>query len=276
MVLVISAVLLIGLIYLYIENKAIKVETIPIKLPLMDSAMKGTKIVHLSDLHFPRQGIVTSRLVEKVKEQGPNAIVFTGDLVQAGRKFPKNKIQDLFNELVSIAPTYAVTGNHDIVNGKLSDWETVLSDAGVTLLLDKAAWLPINGSGLLMMGLAEKSDFEMAPKPILKNIKVPKGKEKETKILLAHHPEFLEEYLMDQTRAPDLILSGHAHGGQIRLPYYGGLFAPGQGWLPEYTAGVYYDPDKPDKRMIVSRGIGNSSFPFRVNNRAEVLVIELK
>ena len=70
----------------------------------------------------------------------------------------------------------------------------------------------------------------------------------------------------------DLILSGHAHGGQIRLPVVGGIFAPHQGFFPEYDGGIYTDADV---KMIVSRGIGNSIFPLRVNNRPEVVLIEL-
>jgi predicted MPP superfamily phosphohydrolase len=71
----------------------------------------------------------------------------------------------------------------------------------------------------------------------------------------------------------DLVLSGHAHGGQFRLPFVGGLFAPNQGFFPEYDSGLYTDGQT---QMIVSRGVGNSRFPVRFNNRPEVILIELK
>lgn len=270
------AIVLVILIYLYIENTWIKTQHISIKIPFMESSMKGTKIVQLTDLHFPNQGVPVSRLIKKVKDETPDMILLTGDVVQGNKSFPDAQVADFCKALVEIAPTFAVTGNHDIANEKLEKWKETLSSAGVKVLLDEAVWFPINHSGLVVMGLAEKEDFEAAPKPILKNVELSSEWEGEVRILLAHHPEFLEEYLMDLTHVPDLIFAGHAHGGQFRLPLIGGLFAPGQGTFPKYTAGVYYDPEMPGKRMIVSRGIGNSTFPFRLNNRPEIIVTELK
>lgn len=88
------------------------------------------------------------------------------------------------------------------------------------------------------------------------------------KILLAHRPEYFDKY-----NNVDLIFSGHAHGGQVRLPFIGGLFAPGQGLLPKYDAGVYKEGGK---AMVVSRGLGNSLFPFKVNNNPEIVVVTLE
>ena len=89
-------------------------------------------------------------------------------------------------------------------------------------------------------------------------------------ILLSHRPELFETYVDHDL---DLVLSGHAHGGQFRLPFVGGLVAPNQGFFPEYDAGLY---SMNHTNMIVSRGIGNSILPFRFNNRPEVIIIELK
>ena len=88
------------------------------------------------------------------------------------------------------------------------------------------------------------------------------------KVLLAHRPEFFEQY----AGKADLIFSGHAHGGQFRLPFVGGLVAPNQGVVPKYDSGLYIDGST---NMIVSRGIGNSIVPFRFNNRPEVILVEL-
>ena len=264
------------LLYLYLNNTWLQTTHYSIRIPFLDEELKGTKIVQVSDTHFPKEGVSIHRLLKKVANENPSFIALTGDLIQVDEKFPASKLSQLSTGLSKIAPTYAVTGNHDLKGGHLRDWEQMLSESGVTVLIDEAVWHPINGSGLVLMGLSEKEDFDSAPKPILKEIELTDEQKDEKRILLAHHPEFLEEYLMDLTRVPDLILSGHAHGGQIRLPFFGGLFAPGQGRFPKYTSGVHFDPDLPDKRMVVSRGIGNSTFPFRFNNRPEIVVIELQ
>lgn len=264
------------LLYLYLNNTWLQTTHYSIRIPFLDEELKGTKIVQVSDVHLPKEGVSIHSLLKKVANENPSFIALTGDLIQVDEKFPASKLSQLSTGLAKIAPTYAVTGNHDLKGGHLRDWEQMLSESGVTLLIDEAVWHPINNSGLVLMGLSEKEDFDSAPKPILKEIELADEQKDEKRILLAHHPEFLEEYLMDLTRVPDLILSGHAHGGQIRLPFFGGLFAPGQGRFPKYTSGVHFDPDLPDKRMVVSRGIGNSTFPFRFNNRPEIVVIELQ
>ena len=89
-------------------------------------------------------------------------------------------------------------------------------------------------------------------------------------VLLSHRPEFFDLYV--QQGFP-LVLSGHAHGGQIRLPFLGGILAPGQGFFPEYDSGLYTDETT---SMVVSRGLGNSVFPFRLNNPPEIIIITLK
>lgn len=274
--LILGILIILLAIYLYLNNTLLETTHYTIGIPFLKEPLKGTKIVHLSDVHLPKEGISIQTLFKKVAQEKPDMIALTGDLVQVDEKFPAKKLAQLSKGLADIAPTYAVTGNHDLGGGHLREWEQVLSEAGVTILIDEAVWQPINGSGLVVMGLSEKEDFEMTPKPILKGVELRDDWKDETRILLAHHPEFLEEYLMDLTRVPNVTLSGHAHGGQVRLPFVGGLFAPGQGRFPKYTSGVHFDSHLPDKRMVVSRGIGNSSFPFRVNNRPEIIVIELK
>ena len=89
-------------------------------------------------------------------------------------------------------------------------------------------------------------------------------------ILLSHRPELFETYA---ACGVDLVLSGHAHGGQFRLPFIGGLIAPNQGLFPKYDAGLFTDGNT---NMIVSRGIGNSIIPIRFNNRPEIVLLELR
>ena len=93
---------------------------------------------------------------------------------------------------------------------------------------------------------------------------------KEVLILLSHRPELIEIYKDNKI---DLVLSGHSHGGQIRLPLIGGIIGPGQGFFPDYDGGIYKEDNT---TMIISRGLGNSLFPFRINNDPEIVVITLK
>jgi predicted MPP superfamily phosphohydrolase len=93
--------------------------------------------------------------------------------------------------------------------------------------------------------------------------------EEEFTLLLSHRPEMFDTYVEKDV---DLVFSGHAHGGQFRIPFVGGVFAPNQGLFPKYDSGIYSEGNT---TMVVSRGIGNSAFPFRINNRPEVILVEL-
>lgn len=274
--------LLIGLIcltlyYLYRENHRIQVSRYKIRIPHTRNKLKGIKIVQLTDLHLPNGGASTDAIIETAKREKPHVIVLTGDLVHAGAKdFPTVELTHFVQGLDEVAPVYAVTGNHDLGIGQMQKWTDVLESAGVKVLLNKSEWVPFGEEGFVLMGLAEEEELHPGNRSFLKHVRVPEGKENLPRILLAHHPEFFEDYLKDTAKAPDLIFSGHAHGGQVILPFTGGLFAPGQGVNPQYDFGVYPSQNDPTKRMVVSRGLGNSTFPLRINNRPEVVVVTLE
>lgn len=263
------------LIYLYIQNYLLDVTEYSVTIPKLADTMKGQKIVHLSDLHLhPRtnKGYIET-ILTKTEELQPDYIVITGDLVQAGlTDFVGTPFRRFAEACGKIAPTYAVTGNHDIASGKFEDYSFILKTSNVTLLLDEAIILE---PGLVLMGLAERQNQVNLPKPILSPIELTEAMEELPKILLAHRPEHFEQYMYDKTKAPALVLAGHSHAGQGRIPFIGGLYAPGQGYFPKYDYGIFtYEEDR-SKRMIISRGLGNSSFPFRLNNRPEIGVITL-
>lgn len=272
---VVVAIVCVIILYLYLQNTQLERTQIELKIPFTGKTLSGAKIVHLSDFHLPRQGVSVKKLIEKVAQEKPDMIALTGDLIDVRNDFPQEELAFLCRSLVEIAPTFAVTGNHDLNSGHLQKWEATLTSAGVRVLIDEADWLPIGEDGIVVMGLSEKEDFSSTPKPILRGVMIEESLRTKPRILLAHRPELFEEYLMDLTRVPALTLSGHAHGGQVRLPFVGGLFSPGQGKFPAFTSGIYYDPEMPAYRMMVSRGIGNSTFPLRVNNRPEIVVIIL-
>ncbi|GEK92113.1 metallophosphoesterase [Alkalibacterium kapii] len=265
--------------YIYIQNYMIDVSRYTITIPKLSENMKGKKIVHLTDLHFKAHTnkSYVETILDTTEKQEPDYIVITGDLVQAGLDgFSDTPLRHFAEECARISPTYAVTGNHDIASGSFSEYRSILTKAGVRLLIDEAVALPEGSDeGVTLMGLTERQDQTDLPQPILGPIVLTETLVSRPKILLAHRPEYFVHYMLDKTKTPDLILSGHTHAGQFRLPFLGGVFAPGQGLFPKYDYGLFNHDEDPTKRMIVSRGLGNSSFPIRINNRPEIVTITL-
>ncbi|EXJ23109.1 Ser/Thr protein phosphatase family protein [Alkalibacterium sp. AK22] len=281
MIWIVVSLLITACVYLYVQNYLIEVSEYEITVPKLAAAIKGKRIVHLTDLHLRSKTnkSYVETVISKTKAQQPDMILLTGDLVQAGMKDLNDTLLKHFAELCSqIAPTYAVTGNHDIGSGKQDQFKEILTKAGVRLLDNEAEVLrgTDGKESLVLMGLSESRNRTNLPKPALKHIELSADMERLPKILLAHRPEYFEEYMDDRTKAPALVLSGHTHAGQVRVPYFGGLFAPGQGLLPQYDYGVFVYKTDRLRKMVVSRGLGNSTFPVRVNNRPEIVSITLK
>lgn len=235
-------------------------------------SLDGYKILQLSDLHSKSFGDEQGVLVEKVINVNPNLILFTGDLVDSERYNEKTSLY-LMRKLVQIAPVYYVTGNHEWWSGKFSSLESKMKDIGVQVMRNSTVALGVGQDKIQLLGIddpaklnesyAEKAITEEAIKNSLKGLK----KRGNIRILLAHRPELLPLYSKFEI---DLVFSGHAHGGQFRIPFVGGLVAPNQGILPEYTSGKHR---MENTTMIVNRGLGNSIIPLRVFNRPEIVVV---
>jgi predicted MPP superfamily phosphohydrolase len=169
-----------------------------------------------------------------------------------------------------IAPCYYVSGNHE---GRISGYGELkagLIDRGITVL--ENAVLPIRRGEdyILLIGVIDPSFQALSDEEAMRASLQSLDREQDAfTVLLSHRPELFHIYVENNI---DLVFSGHAHGGQVRLPFIGGLYAPHQGLFPEYDAGVY---TQDGTTMLVSRGVGNSLFPLRLNNRPEVLLIEL-
>ena len=252
----------------YRENRTLEVEQLFIELPELPKELDQLKIVHLSDIHFPRSRIDPAVLIAETKKAEPNLIFLTGDLIDRSANIATTPLAELVAELSQIAPTYSVSGNHETSSGQLEEWNEVMVQNGVVLLENETNVVTVHEESLAIIGL---KDGEM-----MSELPMTYDTTGLPTLVLAHHPEYFESYLTDNPAIqPNIIFSGHAHGGQIRLPIIGPLFAPGQGFFPTYTSGIYPASQNPDQKLVVSRGIGNSLFPLRINNKPHFIVVTL-
>lgn len=256
------------------SNTALTLNMMTVSSNRIPTAFNGFRIAQVSDLHNAVFGEDNAELLQILSECEPNIIVITGDLVDAEH----TNIDIALNfakEAVQIAGTYYVTGNHEASLPQYDELKTGLESIGVVVLEDASMQLEYKGEAITLIGLSDpsftiKEDmFGEVPAMVSTKLNSLADDESSYTILLSHRPELFESYAHCNI---DLVLSGHAHGGQFRLPFIGGLVAPNQGLFPQYDAGLY---TKGDTNMIVSRGLGNSIIPIRFNNRPEIVFLEL-
>lgn len=264
----ITAALVIGAIFLdgWWCNNTVGVTKISVETQKLPANFAPLRIAHISDIHDARFGEHNEKLLSKLQSCAPDIIVLTGDIIDSNRTDIGAAV-DLVTEAVKIAPCFYVTGNHEAaIYSSFSTLEAGMRQAGVTVLRDTAVSLDIHAERITLIGLDDPGFTRVGIADRLGGLMPADGS---FTILLSHRAEKFNEYVLSGV---DLTFCGHAHGGQIRVPFVGGLFAPGQGYFPEYDAGLYTDGDS---SMIVSRGLGNSTFPLRLNNRAEIVLTEL-
>lgn len=267
-------VLLVLIIWTIWGNTALMVSTVTVSSNRIPAAFNGFLIAQVSDLHNAVFGENNAELLQILSECKPNIIVVTGDLVDAEHT-DIDVALDFAKEAAQIAGTYYVTGNHEGSLSQYDELKTGLESMGVVVLEDASMQLEYNGEKVTLIGLSDPS-FTLkgnmlgeVPAMVDTKLRGLIGDKDDYTILLSHRPELFETYV---NCGVDLVLSGHAHGGQFRLPFIGGLVAPNQGLFPKYDAGLY---TKGDTNMIVCRGLGNSIIPIRFNNRPEIVLLEL-
>lgn len=258
--------------FLYNQNNSLDTTKINISSPHLPSPFDGYRIVQLSDLHSKSFGKNQSVLAKKVKKLKPDLIVFTGDLVDQ-QKYNEQTSLALMQQMVEIAPVYYVTGNHEWWSGNFPSLEEGLIRLGVHVMRNTHEAIELGGERIYIAGIddpavnLEQSDRFTVEEEIITSLK---GIDADGYlILLSHRPELFTLY---EQYGIDVVMSGHAHGGQFRLPFIGGIVAPDQGLLPEYTSGKH---GSADTTMIVSRGLGNSIIPQRIFNRPEIIAVTL-
>ncbi len=234
-----------------------RIQTEPIVLPCRDlpPAFHLARIAVVSDVHMPDALTSVSRLAQCVALQKPDAIFLPGDLTNSYTYFDEIGLRRLARALTAIAPCFVIPGNHELRLNREPLYYRIVKECGMHYMHDSYADWHKKGDTLRLFGMGHRrpAPLALSGRPA---------------IVLAHRPEYLPYY---RQAGWDLVICGHAHGGQVRIGQQS-LYAPGQGFLPKYTAGVYHDGDT---TMVVSRGLGNSSLPWRVGNQPHLPMVML-
>lgn len=271
---VIVSLLIASIAWIIWGNTALELNTYMIPSERLPKAFDKYRIAHVSDLHNTEMGEDNENLFAMLREAEPDIICITGDLIDSRNTDIEIALR-FAKGAMKIAPCYYVSGNHEARISEYDELKIGLKALGVVILEDEKAEINLDNEKILLIGVNDPSyqtDYLFGDDETVMREKLSElhSKEDGYTILLSHRPELFEIY---KEAKVDLVLSGHAHGGQFRLPFVGGLVAPNQGLFPKYDAGLYTEETT---NMIVSKGIGNSILPFRFNNRPEVILIELQ
>lgn len=260
--------------YLYFENTNLSISNHSIVNSKIPNEFNNYKIAQISDFHNTKFDSLKGSLINELEMQKPDIIVLTGDFVDSYKPDVEVSI-DFIKKIKHIAPIYFISGNHDfrLSHDNYDNLYGKLKVEGVNVLENEVEVIKIKNESINLLGIDDPSkivaieaDEEKVIEESVSNIKYNKNL---YTILLSHRPEKINNYAKQKM---DLVFSGHAHGGQIRIPLIGGIIAPDQGLFPEYTNGMHIQDST---TLIISRGIGNSLFPFRVNNRPELVIVTL-
>ncbi len=270
----VAAMITVLIVWIARSNTALELNTYTVTSDRLPDTFDGYRIAQVSDLHNAEMGVENEKLLAMLRDAKPDIIAITGDIIDS-RNTDIEIALDFAKEAIKIAPCYYVTGNHEARVSEYNELKNSLIESGVFILEDEKLSLNMADETITLIGVSDpsfKTDYLFGDsETVIKNrLTELIGDNEEYILLLSHRPELFEVYV---ECGSDLVLSGHAHGGQFRLPFVGGLIAPNQGLFPKYDSGLY---TKKNTNMIVSRGIGNSILPFRFNNRPEVILIELR
>jgi uncharacterized protein len=262
--------LLIIFIYSIASCTSISSKTYQIETNMLEK-QKSIKIVLISDLHSTIYGKDQSKLINKVKDINPDLIILSGDIFDD--EVPMKGTQLLLSGISGIAPIFYVTGNHEYWSHNIQGIRDELASYGVIILSDTYTIIEINDTEIVIAGIEDpdKRKYETAnynQKDSMEKAFRGLDEIKLYKILIAHRPELIENYKMFSF---DLVLSGHTHGGQIRLPpVMNGLYAPNQGLFPKYSGGIY---NHGNLTHIISRGLSINPRLPRIFNPPELVIV---
>ena len=247
------------------QNNYLSETTYEYNVSDIDPALDGMKIAQISDLHNKKFGAGQKNLLQKLEKYQPDIIFVTGDVIDSNHTNVEVALEFL-EGAVKIAPTYYVIGNHEmwLDAGTLAELKSGMVKLGVYYVDNECLSIPYGETTYNLVGLDVDNLYGSKLDQCMEMVD-----EDKFSILLAHEPQYFNRYC---TIGMDLVFTGHAHGGQVRLPVVGGLVAPDQGLFPEYTEGIHVEDQT---TMVVSRGLGNSIIPVRIFNFPEIVYVEL-
>lgn len=272
-------------VFLYWSDKSIVIARYTYAGGNLPPSFDGLRVTQVSDLQSQRFGKRQQNLLDSVYQTQPDIIVFTGDLIDRNHTCYERSVETM-KRLRAVAPVYYVNGNHemDLPANRMYEVYEALSQAGIEVLFDRGVKINRGEDSINIIGLSEhiifrsvesgenrgeKYDGDIISHAV--DLLVHEISPDEMTVMITHEPQYFDMYRNEKI---DLIFAGHAHGGQIRIPFSGqGLFSPGQGVLPKLTSGIH---KRGATTMVISRGLGNSTFPFRVFNRPEIVSVTLK
>ena len=256
------------------QNKNLKVRKTTLKFDKLPQAFDNYKIAQVSDIHCDRVGLSDLSFIKKIKDFNPDIIVITGDVLDSYNN-DMDIAYNILSQLAIIAPCYFVSGNHELrLPEEYEQLINIMKKLNITYMNNSKQLITKDNESINLVGVEDYNFFKNEDKlnhranfiKTLEELYSPNH----FNILLSHRPEKFPIYADIKY---NLIFSGHAHGGQWRIPFVGGIFSPSQGFFPKYTNGNYV---LEDSTLIVSQGLGNSSFPIRINNRIELVLATLK
>ncbi len=269
--------------YVHYENLNLEVTHYNIRSNTIPSSFQGVKFVILADLHNNSFGVDNVKLLNEIDRINPEFILITGDMIVGKKNNEYSVVFSLLSKLVISYPIYYGYGNHEqqVMSGgdhydeRFDEFRIDLQKLGVHFLENERIYISREGESIALIGLMIGTEY-------FKKVNLPRMKTEYLQklvgiqddqcynIMIAHNPVYFQNYI---ELGADLILSGHLHGGMIRLPGIGGMVSPQYKFLPRYDAGRF---EKSGKTMLVSRGLGMHTIKIRVCNRPELMVVTLE
>lgn len=249
----------------HLRNTRISLKTEKVQEPL--------KIIYLSDLHENRFGKKNEVLLSMIEKEQPNLLLLGGDLIIGkGKRVQTEHALAFLKEAVKLCPVVYTYGNHETrvrEKEEFQRYEQEVKKLPLILLNNASTQLTLQGNKIGIYGLELASGFYKKKEKLHLQEQIRWGEEDELRILLAHTPNYFDDYA--QTH-PDVVFSGHNHGGIVRLPWLGGVISTDYKIFPKYSYGLYH---KEDCTMVLSAGAGVHTIPFRFCNPSEIMTIEI-
>ena len=263
-ILIFAALVLLLAGTLYISNFTLTVSRFSIVSDKLPQSFNGFKIAHISDLHGAEFGLKNEKLLKVLKDDAPDIIAITGDI--ADSKQTQEIAISLCEAMCDIAPVYFVAGNHEWALDDPRGFFSRLEETGVRVLENEYEVFEINGEQIVLGGVGDPNGpyDQISPTDFMATLP------DSYRVILYHRNDSLKLFA---SLGADLVLSGHAHGGLIRLPLVGGLIGTDRDWFPDYTSGIY---ESGETKMVVSRGLGNVGKTFRVFNSPQLIFVTLE